>query len=80
MAARLFPTRTLVLMVLALFAFGWMYWQTHLGQPRAPAQKAELRPGVEVIALPSDAGREEIERAFAAALARTPDGGNGGDL
>lgn len=28
-----FPTRTLVLMVLALLAFGWFWWKTH--QPRA---------------------------------------------
>jgi hypothetical protein len=24
-----FPTRTLVLMVLTLLAFGWFWWQTH---------------------------------------------------
>jgi hypothetical protein len=33
-----FPTRTLVLMVLALLAFAWMWWQTqHLRQTPAPA-------------------------------------------
>ena len=32
-----FPTRTLVLMVLTLLAFGWMYWRTHLsGAKPAP--------------------------------------------
>lgn len=28
-----FPTRTLVLMVLTLLAFGWMYWKTHQARP-----------------------------------------------
>ena len=31
-----FPTRTLVLMALALLSFGWMYVQTHR-QAQAPA-------------------------------------------
>ncbi len=75
MAARLFPTRTLVLMVLALLAFGWMYWQTH---SRTPAQKTATRQ-VEIVTLPVDGGREELERALAAARARILDGGNGGD-
>lgn len=32
-----FPTRTLILMTLALFAFVFMWWQTHRAQPAAPA-------------------------------------------
>jgi hypothetical protein len=35
-----FPTRTLVLMVLTLVAFGWFWWQTHR---RAAAASEELR-------------------------------------
>jgi hypothetical protein len=35
-----FPTRTLVLMVLTLVAFGWFWWQTHR---RAATASDELR-------------------------------------
>lgn len=33
-----FPTRTLVLMTLALFAFGFMWWQTHRVAVIAPVE------------------------------------------
>ncbi len=62
-----FPTRTLVLMVLTLLAFGWMYWQTHLNAPPPPQHKAT--PPVQIIAVPLDGGREALERALSAALA-----------
>ena len=35
-----FPKRTLVLMVLAVLAFGWMYWRTHAGAAQTAPLKA----------------------------------------
>ncbi|MFT3707993.1 MAG: hypothetical protein QM817_10090 [Archangium sp.] len=37
-----FPTRTLVLMTLALFAFVWFWWRTH--QNAAPKQPDQTQP------------------------------------
>jgi hypothetical protein len=37
-----FPTRTLVLMVLTLVAFGWFWWQTH--RRAASADALRLTP------------------------------------
>jgi hypothetical protein len=42
-----FPTRTLVLMVLALAVFGWLWWQTH-GPARSevgPVRAKLVSPG-----------------------------------
>ncbi|MBS1153859.1 MAG: hypothetical protein H6Q89_5557 [Myxococcaceae bacterium] len=39
-----FPTRTLILMVLAMLAFGWMYWQTHRAAPQSTPDPAEAAP------------------------------------
>jgi len=47
-------------MVLTLLAFGWMYWQTHSNPP----PRRERRDPVQVITLPVDAGRADIERAL----------------
>ena len=30
-----FPKRTVVLMILAMLAFVWMYWQTHRAAPQS---------------------------------------------
>ena len=38
-----FPKRTVVLMILAMLAFVWMYWQTHRAAPQS-AQPVELVP------------------------------------
>ena len=35
-----FPTRTLILMILAVLAFCWMYWRTHFGAPQRPVVSA----------------------------------------
>jgi lipopolysaccharide export system protein LptC len=40
-----FPTRTLVLMVLALLAFAWMWLQTH----RTAQQQAAVEPDVPTV-------------------------------
>ena len=37
-----FPTRTLILMSLALFAFAWMYWQMHNAKPARTAMPANV--------------------------------------
>jgi len=66
-----FPTRTLVLMVLTLMAFGWMYLQTH----RNPPPAAKPSPQVQVITLGADAGRAEIEQAISHAFAQALDAG-----
>lgn len=43
-----FPTRTLVLMTLALFAFAWFWWRTH--KP-APQKTVSATPRMELIVL-----------------------------
>lgn len=46
-AAMPFPKRTIVLMILAMLAFVWMYWQTHRAAPQSvpvKAQPVELVP------------------------------------
>ncbi|MGV3621978.1 MAG: hypothetical protein ACO1OB_14245 [Archangium sp.] len=40
-----FPTRTLILMTAALFAFVWFWWQTHRVQSVAPAVELHLVDG-----------------------------------
>jgi hypothetical protein len=38
-----FPTRTLVLMVLALLSFGWMWWRLHAHRsPKSASQIIEF--------------------------------------
>lgn len=49
-----FPTRTLVLMVLTLLAFGWMYWRTHLSRSAAPTPAITVP--VELVGPASDGG------------------------
>lgn len=42
-----FPKRTVLLMILAVVAFGWMTWQNHRAAPRSPpvnAHAVELAP------------------------------------
>jgi hypothetical protein len=55
---RRFPLRTLVLMVLALLAFIWMWWNTHgaVRPPRAEPKGAAVPVEVVPLPSPSDAG------------------------
>ena len=39
-----FPKRTVVLMILAIFAFGWMYWQTHRAAPQSAGEPVRAHP------------------------------------
>jgi type VI protein secretion system component VasF len=41
-----FPTRTLILMTLALFAFGWFWWRTH-----RVVEKKPVLPKLQLIVL-----------------------------
>lgn len=49
-----FPTRTLVLMVLALFAFAFMFWRTRQLAPVRSAPAIQVIPVTPVVA--GDAG------------------------
>ncbi len=63
------PTRTLVLMVLSLLAFGWMYWRTHQKPPpEVPPPPRE----VQIVHLPKTdgGGWAAMDQALRAAMKR----------
>lgn len=47
-----FPTRTLILMTLALLSFAWFWWKTHQTRPAGP----KLDSAVPVMVLMDDGG------------------------
>jgi hypothetical protein len=48
LSAMRFPKRTIVLMILAMLAFVWMYWQTHRAAVQSGQEPLKAHP-VEIV-------------------------------